>query len=303
MLRNLREKASLLRARWKNSRREKSRKNFLEGETTLNVVRAFPAFAPNSWGSYRQRAALTIEAIDQIFPTLHRLRERSLSQEEFTREVEQRLANLDHEETKLADFFNRHGSDKANPHGYDRLYSALLNDPKSVKKVLEIGIGSNDPTQLSTMGLHGKPGASLRAFRDYFPSAAIYGADFDQKSLFQEERIQCYPVNQLDIDALEGLGESIGEGFDLMIDDGLHAPIANLNSLQFMISRLKPGGYAVIEDIHPKAFALWEVAASLLPNSYHACLLPMNKSLIFVVQKKYAAECEGSTATALLGEV
>lgn len=290
MIAKLRKKASRLRTNWRNSRRQKRRKKFLEGETTLNVVHAFPSFAPNSWGSYQQRAALTIEAIHQIFPTLHRLCSESPSQEEFIREIEQRLVNDVHEETKLADLLDQHGSDKANPHGYDRLYSGLFNDPHSVKKVLEIGIGSNGPTQLSTMGIHGKPGASLRAFRDYFPSAKIYGADYDSKSMFHEDRIQCYPVDQLDRKSLETLGEWVGEGFDLMIDDGLHAPIANLNSLQFMIPRLKAGGCAVIEDIHPKASDLWEVVQSLLPNSFRACLLPMNKSLVFVVQRRNDVE-------------
>ena len=44
----------------------------------------------------------------------------------------------------------------------------------------------------------GKPGASLRVWRDYFPNAIIYGADIDKDILFAEERIKTFYIDQLD---------------------------------------------------------------------------------------------------------
>jgi hypothetical protein len=52
------------------------------------------------------------------------------------------------------------------------------------------------------MGRTGTPGASLRAWRDYFPNAEIYGADIDREILFEEERISAFYVNQLSESAI-----------------------------------------------------------------------------------------------------
>ena len=40
------------------------------------------------------------------------------------------------------------------------------------------------------------PGASLRAWRDYFVKADIYGADIDKKILFNENKIKNFYVDQ-----------------------------------------------------------------------------------------------------------
>ena len=60
----------------------------------------------------------------------------------------------------------------------------------SVTNIFEIGLGSINTKIVSNMGKFGKPGASLRAFRDFCPNAIIYGADIDQSILFKEERIK-----------------------------------------------------------------------------------------------------------------
>ena len=49
---------------------------------------------------------------------------------------------------------------------------------------------------------------------------------------------------------LDALYRTFGsQRFDLVIDDGLYAPGANLNVLEFALQHLRPGGYVVIEDI------------------------------------------------------
>ena len=39
------------------------------------------------------------------------------------------------------------------------------------------------------MGTEGKPGASLRAFRDFCMNAEVIWADIDKRILFKEDRI------------------------------------------------------------------------------------------------------------------
>ena len=43
----------------------------------------------------------------------------------------------------------------------------------------------------------GKPGGSLKALRDYFPNKFIYGADVDKEVLFDDNRIKCFYLDQL----------------------------------------------------------------------------------------------------------
>ena len=96
-------------------------------------------------------------------------------------------------------------------HTYADYYHSLFSHCRStVKNVFECGIGTNNPDVPSSMGIHGKPGASLRVWyslfcttngllqRDYFPNATVYGADVDANVLFEEERIKTFHVNKLD---------------------------------------------------------------------------------------------------------
>ncbi len=83
-------------------------------------------------------------------------------------------------------------------HSYADYYTQIFSHCRnSVNKVFECGLGTNNPNLLSSMGINGKPGASLRVWRDYFPNAQIYGADIDTEILFSEERIQTYYIDQL----------------------------------------------------------------------------------------------------------
>src|SRR3546814_783879 len=95
---------------------------------------------------------------------------------------------------------DRYGSDKGeltsegNPypwqsHTYADVYELLFQLRRNdVRLVVECGLGTNDPDRASSMGVHGKPGASLRVWRDYFPKAEIVGFDIDENILFQEDR-------------------------------------------------------------------------------------------------------------------
>ena len=155
-----------------------------------------------------------------------------------------------------------HGSDKGSmrelemetghpPHSYCDIYGTLFDHCReSVRTVFECGIGTSDPSKPSTMGALGRPGASLRVWRDYFPHAQIIGADIDRNTLFAEERIRTYQVDQTSAPSVQNLWDSLsGLHFDLFIDDGLHTFAAAKCLFDNSWDRLKPGGLYVVEDL------------------------------------------------------
>ena len=137
------------------------------------------------------------------------------------------------------------------PHTYSDYYHLLFSSRRQhIKKVFECGLGTNNPNLLSSMGSMGKPGASLRVWRDYFPNAIIYGADIDKDILFAEERIKTFYIDQLDPVAIKECWSSINErDFDFIVDDGLHTFDAGLTLFVQSIDRLSIDGVYIIEDV------------------------------------------------------
>jgi len=154
--------------------------------------------------------------------------------------------------TRLGEIFKRNGSDKWS-HTYNILYSHIFDELgiNNNLNVLEIGIGTNNPDLISTMGRFARPGASLYAFRDYLPNSNIYAGDVDRNILFNDERIKTCYIDQLDIKSFSNCTENFGDiKYDLIIDDGLHSIGANLNTLLFALNNVNLNGWIVIEDIH-----------------------------------------------------
>ena len=87
----------------------------------------------------------------------------------------------------LGNILQNNNSDKSTTHDYHILYSFVLDKlgVNSKLNLLEIGMGTNNPTIVSSMGVNGRPGASLYAFREYLPNSNIYGADIDKDILFE----------------------------------------------------------------------------------------------------------------------
>ncbi len=145
----------------------------------------------------------------------------------------------------------RFGSDKAS-HSYTPVYSALFGERHDQSlRILELGMGTNNPDVLSNMGVFGAPGASLRGWRQIFPQARVYGADIDRRILFQEDRIQTFHCDQLDQVSIRELWSrpELQGGADIIIEDGLHTLEANISFLEGSLRYLRPGGTYVIEDI------------------------------------------------------
>ena len=154
---------------------------------------------------------------------------------------------------ELEKCLNNNLSDKANNHDYHILYSFLFDKLGKMNplNLLEIGLGTNNPNLISTMGAAGRPGASLYAFSEYLPNSNIYGADIDKDILFQTDRIKTCYVDQTEAETFYNIKINFGDiKYDLIIDDGLHSLSANLNTLLFALDNLKSNGWIVIEDIH-----------------------------------------------------
>ena len=158
---------------------------------------------------------------------------------------------------KLTDLMNNYGSDKGNKnnqHNYSDFYSELFfNKRKKIKNFLEIGLGTNDVTMASNMGAQGSPLASLKAWREFFENANIYGADIDEKILKNEDRIKTFFVDQTKPQTIKKMFEKIGvEKFDIILEDGLHEYNANICFFENSINYLSDEGFYIIEDIYFK---------------------------------------------------
>jgi hypothetical protein len=176
----------------------------------------------------------------------------------------------------LCSLMTSFGSDKGAPfHNYTVVYDRLFAQCRSKSlTVFELGLGTNKVGAASSMGAHGRPGASLRGWRAYFPSAQIFGADIDADILFEEDRISTFWVDQRDPEAIRALWDRIGDvTFDIMIDDGLHEAAANICFFMESISKLKSGGIYVIEDVRPQ-----DIDAM---KSFVACVACISKGIIF----------------------
>lgn len=165
---------------------------------------------------------------------------------------------------ELSLLFDKFGSDKGyidfnknNPfrwkaHTYSNVYDTLFGHCKDhINLIFECGIGTNNPNFTSNMTINGKPGASLKAWSEYFKNAEIYGADIDKEILFQEKKIKTFYVDQLNEKSILDMWNKINKkNFDLIIDDGLHSYDSNVCFFYNSFDYLKKNGLYIIEDIH-----------------------------------------------------
>jgi len=159
--------------------------------------------------------------------------------------------------SKLTELMNFYGSDKGNKnnhHNYSNYYSEIFfNKRKEVRNFLEIGLGTNNEKMASNMGKDGVPLASLKAWRDYFENANIYGADIDKEILKNENRIKTFYVDQTNPETIKLMYENIGvDKFDIILEDGLHEYNANICFFENSIEFLSDTGFYIIEDVYFK---------------------------------------------------
>lgn len=206
--------------------------------------------------------------------------------------------------TKACRVMSKYGSDKGRlGHNYTTVYSALFgayhNKPL---RIFELGLGTNNPDLPSNMGVTGRPGASLRGWRELFPQAFVYGADIDRTILFHEDKIKTFFCNQLDQDSIRELWNlpDLQDGVDILIEDGLHTLEANISFLEGSLEHLRPGGIYVVEDITTDNIPKWRVlletvysrrypdcefALTILPN-----VVDSENNNILIIQRKIPSD-------------
>ena len=256
------------------------------GDAAWALWKRLDIFVPNVAADRADLVRLSFLAAEQVFPLLHRLVEQTHPGRTPLLDIEDFCATGEERENAAAlkRLFDMHGSDKASHHNYHLAYGAILHRMSAPSAMLEIGLGTNDPGAVSTMGASGRPGASLRAFRDHLPGTRVVGGDVDRRILFQEDRITTVFLDQTDLSTFAE-AESLGP-YGLIIDDGLHAPNANIAVLLFaVLGALRPGGWLVIEDIPMNALPIWVTVGALLPADWKPLLLRARHTLLFVVQR------------------
>lgn len=137
----------------------------------------------------------------------------------------------------LTELARKYGTDKIDGHTYTPIYERYFADLQP-NLVFEIGVGGyGDPH---------KGGASLRMWRDYFPTAQIISLDIHPKEI-NEERIAVYQGSQTDWEVLKKILERHGLP-DIIIDDGSHVCADVIRSFELLFPTLPLGGWYVVED-------------------------------------------------------
>ena len=265
-----------------------ARKYYNSDPQFISLLTTFEQYTPNSNGDPRLKSKLTKNTINGIFKSINLFYEELKNKELTFLKVNDLKLNKDEKKNikELEIFLNKYGSDKAYKHKYHILYGKILTPREKISNILEIGLGTYNRDIVSSMGKDGRPGASLRSFRDFCPNAEIIGADIDKRILFEEDRIKTFFVDQTSTTSLNNLKNKLSNKFDLIIDDGLHSPDANINTLRIAISLIKKGGSIVVEDINSKALDIWITISNLLPaDLFKSQIIEAEGAIAFLIQK------------------
>ena len=187
---------------------------------------------------------------------------------------------------------DKYGSDKGevnseeNPypwqsHSYSDIYELLFRLRRTdIEIVIECGLGTNNPDLKSSMGINGKPGASLRVWRDFFPNAQIIGIDIDANILFEEERIKTFECDQTSSKSIDNFCKSASlapSSVDIIIDDGLHEFHAGKSLFQTINKYLAVDGIYVIEDVIPSDYIQYKDYFSELESKFTVHFLSLHR--------------------------
>jgi cephalosporin hydroxylase len=187
----------------------------------------------------------------------------------------------------LAEIFDRWGTDKAT-NGYVGAYECLFRKGRNeVGALLEIGIGtmipSVHPSMVGYAGQGYKPGGSLRAWRDFFPNATVYGMDVQRDTQFaDEERIVTLLGNSTDLSQVgQALQHARHKTFDIIIDDGSHYAADQIATLKNLFPLLNPSGTYVVEDlVGTQIFDSIPLIVEICGGSPHFFVGPRNNPLV-----------------------
>ena len=147
------------------------------------------------------------------------------------------------------------------PHGYDRWYEPMFRHLRQRKiRLLEIGM---------------KDGASAHLWTKYFPYAEVYGLDYDTTQTGAQlkeskDGVRVVIGDQGSEEDLARLVEQTGGNFDIIIDDGGHAPTQQLVSFDYLFRHaLRPGGIYSVEDIETSYWTNAELYSFVVEGGLH----------------------------------
>lgn len=167
--------------------------------------------------------------------------------------------------TPLCRLAYKYGTDKCPQykHGFTPIYYQILKDKrKDIKKVLEIGVGyfedmeSLDSYYHEPSGVLYHKGASLKMWRDFFPTAFIYGADVRPEAAFEVDRIKTFVCDETKEDDIRNVIKQTGIDIDLFIDDASHAKEDQVFLAKTIIPLLKNDVIYIIEDVSEPNYIL-----------------------------------------------
>ena len=194
---------------------------FLNKDNINNfVITSLSIHSPSAAGSNLLKARITIKSIlnihqscQNLYSMIHKANFKKYNSVSEFVSLFANFYNLDKDKIlkdgeNLKKLFLNYGSDKSLSHNYENIYSSVFLQNNEDTSLLEIGIGTNDLSYVSNMGVNGKPGASLFAFQKHL-NINIYGADIDKKILFNEKFINCFHVDQLDPKSLQLLSKKL----------------------------------------------------------------------------------------------
>lgn len=149
--------------------------------------------------------------------------------------------------------FNYTGSDKTTLHGYEGMYFRVINDIPALSRILEVGIFK---------------GGSVGAWCNLFPDVEVTGVDI---KLREDIHADAFKAQLLVGDSTDASIKTIvGDGYDLIIDDGDHRPeaqLATFNNLEGCWNHAY-----VIEDVvgsdHEKKLRANLVSRGYVVNTY-----------------------------------
>ena len=186
--------------------------------------------------------------------------------------------------TNLCISLEKFGSDKCSDwHNYSPFYEFMFSeDRESDLRLFEVGIYG---------------GASVRAWKDYFRNSKIYCGDVNADYFIEEDRIQSFFCDQDNPDSIKSMweNETLRDiQFDIIIDDGKHEYISNVNFLENSYHKLKKGGIFIIEDLTRSTFdgfqeRIEEIKQRLFPSHIQLIAIPNEKNSIdnniLIIQK------------------
>lgn len=161
--------------------------------------------------------------------------------------------------TRLANAF---GTDKgtltAAGHGYTIVYDLLFGSLRDrVTDLCEVGLARGGP-EVSDGAVKRSVAdvPSIRMWHESFPAAHIVGVDISDCSAFANDWFTFVQADCGDAGQLARVGQ-LGRQFDLIVDDGSHAPFHQQQTFLALFPLLRPGGLFIIEDTHwqPETYA------------------------------------------------